>query len=172
VEKVLGLQTQLELHERLMAGLLLTSPISGRVVTWDVDQLLSGRPVQRGAVLLNVAQPEGAWEVELQMPEDRMGHVERARIAQGRELPVRFVLATDPGTTLQGVVQEIEHGAEVRGAEGSTVLVHVAFDQRELASPRYGAEVVARVHCGRRSLGYVWLHDVWAFVQKRILFRW
>jgi hypothetical protein len=40
-----------------------------------------------------------------------------------------------------------------------------------VAEPRPGATVVARIHCGRRALGYVWLHEVWEFIQSRVLFR-
>ncbi len=39
------------------------------------------------------------------------------------------------------------------------------------ADLRPGATVTAKVYCGRRSLGYVWFHDLLAFVQSRILFR-
>ena len=35
-----------------------------------------------------------------------------------------------------------------------------------------GAEVSAKIDCGRRSLGYVWFHDVLEFIQTKILFRW
>jgi hypothetical protein len=33
---------------------------------------------------------------------------------------------------------------------------------------RPGATVVARVHCGRRSLAYVWLHEFWEAVRLRL----
>jgi hypothetical protein len=170
-EKLAGLERQLALHRRQIADLEVRSPIAGQVITWNVEDLLIHRPVRRGDSLLSVAQPDGDWELELRMPEDRMGHVGRAWNERGTELPVEFVLATEPGRTLHGTVKEIEYSAEVRGEEGSTVLVRVTIDRGDLADPRYGAEVTARVHCGRRALGYVWLHDVLAFVQKRILFR-
>ena len=51
------------------------------------------------------------------------------------------------------------------------VKVDVAIDRGALTEPRPGATVIARIHCGRRSLGYVWLHEVWEFIQTRILFR-
>jgi hypothetical protein len=105
------------------------------------------------------------------MPEDRMGHIARAARDAKEPLDVSYIVATDPGTTLAGHVKEIHHNAEVRGDDGNTVLVKVAIDRGALAEPRPGAEATARVDCGRRSLGYVWLHDLVAFVQSRILFR-
>jgi hypothetical protein len=50
--------------------------------------------------------------------------------------------------------------AEVLGDEGNTVLVRVAIDKRDLDHPSQGAGATGKVYCGRRSLGYVWLHDV------------
>ena len=86
-------------------------------------------------------------------------------------LKVTFILATDPHDELRGWIQEIHHQAEVRGEEGNTVLIKVDIRRDELPHHRPGAEVTANVYCGRRSVGYVWFHDLIAFVQSRILFR-
>ncbi|NBW97742.1 MAG: hypothetical protein EBR28_13705, partial [Planctomycetia bacterium] len=63
--------------------------------------------------------------------------------------------------------------AEVRTEEGNTVLVRVEIDRDRHAEEELGAgaSVTARIACGRRSLGYVWFHDVLSFIQTRILFR-
>ena len=37
--------------------------------------------------------------------------------------------------------------------------------------PANGATVRARVRCGKRAIGYVWLHDAIAYLQSRIFFR-
>jgi hypothetical protein len=43
---------------------------------------------------------------------------------------------------------------------------------REVVSdPKIGAEVTAKVYCGKRSVGYVWLHDLIDFIRAKILFR-
>ena len=55
--------------------------------------------------------------------------------------------------------------------EGNVVRLRTAIDKRQLAELHPGADVRVRVHCGTRSLGYVLFHDVWSFVQSRILFR-
>lgn len=51
------------------------------------------------------------------------------------------------------------------------MLIKVAIDKRELPDPRPGATVTAKIYCGRRPLGYVYLHDLIAFIQSRIIFR-
>jgi multidrug efflux pump subunit AcrA (membrane-fusion protein) len=166
-----SIDIQLELLARKRKQLEVRSPIDGEVVTWNVVDLLERRPVHRGDALITVADPSGDWELEVRMPEDRMGHIVRAQQANDGSLDVEYILATDPGTSLAGRVKEVHRSAEVRGEEGNTVLIKVSIDPGELSHPRPGAEVTARVHCGRRPLGYVWFHDLVAFVQSRILFR-
>ena len=167
----LSLTTQIKMLEQKQALLRVTSPIKGEVVTWDVRNILQRRPVLRGDFLMRVVDPAGEWELEVLMPEDRMGHIRRAQQEMGEDLRVEFISATNPGQTLEGRVVEVHDAAEVRGDDGNTVLVRVAIDKKQIDNPRPGAEVTARIACGRRSLGYVWLHDAWAFVQSRVLFR-
>jgi hypothetical protein len=85
---------------------------------------------------------------------------------------VEYILASEPGTTRTGEVREIHYSAEVRGEEGNTVLIKADIKQDEVPKWRPGTTVSAKVHCGSRALGYVWFHDVLAFIQSRILFRW
>jgi hypothetical protein len=86
-------------------------------------------------------------------------------------LEVSYILATEPGTVRYGRIAEMHRSAEVRGDEGNTVLIKVAIDKMELPLLRPGASVTAQVYCGRTVLGYSLLHDVIAFIQSRILFR-
>ena len=59
------------------------------------------------------------------------------------------------------------------GEEGNVVTIKVQLekDGHDLTDVRPGAGVTAKVNCGTASLGYVWFHDVIAFVQSKILFR-
>ena len=99
-----------------------------------------------------------------------MGHIARARRAIQEDLEVTFVLATHPGEQFVGRMDRIQTGAEVRPDEGNVVLLRVAIDKGKLPDLRPGATVTAKVHCGHRSFGYVWLHDLISFVQSKILF--
>jgi multidrug efflux pump subunit AcrA (membrane-fusion protein) len=290
-QKQLAFDNQWALYKVKQSELDVKSPINGLVVTWDLRNRLIHRPVQRGQTLLRVADPEGAWQLELHMPENRVGHIvafQRGLYEQSREklremlreetraklgeaaaaedvdkavdkalaavpdenlqekiaahlrqrlgnqlqaivatvadqdlhgkldavlreksyddaraklltllpevtdtelagrlrdlvpetseassdaLKVSYILATEPGTTHFGTVKEIHRSAEVRGDEGNTVLIKVAIDKTELPHLRPGATVTAQVFCGQRPLGYVLLHDVVAFIQTKILFR-
>jgi hypothetical protein len=174
--EVESLAAQLALYAEKKKELEIRSPIDGVIVTWQVRDLLLLRPVEKGQVLMSVADKTGPWELEIKMPDDRLGHVNRAAAeakAAGRELFVDYILATDPGTRHRGSVKEIHEQAEVRGDDGNTVLVRVTIDpslheKEELGA---GASVTARVACGKRPLGYVWFHDVLAFLQTQVFFR-
>jgi multidrug efflux pump subunit AcrA (membrane-fusion protein) len=171
LESLKSLRSQVELYERKAEELQVRSTVAGKVVTWDVQDLLIHRPVERGQMLLSVANVDGQWELEVRMPEDRMGHIARARTALGEKLPVTFILATEPGRSYEGTLEQVHARAEVHGEEGNVVLLKVAFNKSKLSQLRRGATVIAKVHCGRRALGYVWFHDLVEFVQSRILFR-
>jgi hypothetical protein len=171
-----SLEAQRKLYEAKKRDLDVRSPIDGVIVTWQVRDRLVLRPVEKGQVLMSVADKTGPWELEIHMPDDRLGHVNRAAAEAkraGRDLEVDYIVATDPGTRHRGTVKEIHEQAEVRGEQGNTVLVRVTIDpqRHEKEELGAGASVTARINCGRRPLGYVWFHDVLSFIQSQILFR-
>ncbi len=191
----------------------IASPIDGKVLTSKVRDLLLNRPVSTGTRLMEIADPTKDWELRIDVPEAKMGHVQRELDAlretdPDAELLVTFILATHPGDRLVGKVTHIDESAQVSGEEGNTVRMDVSFDQAQLlkllatddentgeegdeldAAPRpltpqeaeqiaelkrnlkVGADVKAKIHCGRAAVGYVLFHDLWEFVQSRILFR-
>ncbi|MDR1924613.1 MAG: HlyD family efflux transporter periplasmic adaptor subunit [Planctomycetaceae bacterium] len=179
------------LHKEQMANLIIRSPINGTVVTWDVKRRLSNkRPVSRMQYLMEIADETGEWQLELAMPEKRMGYIlehqkNLRKNDPNAKLRVEFIMATDPNKKYYGTVIEngIHDRAEVRSDTGSAaaassslniVLIKVALDDQDAlpASIRPGAECSARVDCGKKPLGYVLLYEVIAFVQKNVLFRW
>ena len=119
---------------------------------------------------MTVVDPAGEWELELRVPERRMGHIAEAHRQLSQKMRATFVLATHPGAKFEGRIIEIDRTASVRDEEGNTVLVRVAVDKSKLPELRDGSLVTARVHCGRRPLGYVIFHEVLETVQAKILF--
>lgn len=169
-----SLERQIAILREQEERLTVRAPVTGQVITWDLHRELLGRTVEPGQVLMEIADPTGNWELEVLMPDDRMGHVATAarELAEEGNLSVRYHLATDPGVERQGLVQEMHLSAEVRGEQGNTVLMKVDIDRSTLPEQlRPGATVRARVYCGRRSLGFVLFHDLVAFIQSRVLFR-
>jgi multidrug efflux pump subunit AcrA (membrane-fusion protein) len=190
-EEVKSLLASLVQQQKILRAqrldLELHSPIDGTVLTWNAKDLLAARPVARGQALLTVADMNGPWVLELQVSDNRIGHVleaqqreAEAREAEAREapqgttaeLPVSFLLATGPGVSYNGKVARVALSTESDKTTGATVLVTVGFNRAEIPPEqlRPGATVMARIHCGRRSLGYVWLHELWETIQSRLLF--
>jgi multidrug efflux pump subunit AcrA (membrane-fusion protein)/GAF domain-containing protein len=170
-ELVASLMRQHDLLTAQEEALHVTSPIAGQVLTWDLPQLLQSRPVHRGQALLTIADPSGPWDLELEVPDRDAGYVLEARQAvDGGALRATYRLATDPGTSHPTTVDRVAQSIE-RTATGDPVLrVLAGVDPRELANSRPGATVLARIHCGRRSLAFVWLRDMYYAVTTRLWF--
>ncbi|MDZ4659648.1 MAG: biotin/lipoyl-binding protein [Bythopirellula sp.] len=179
-----SLEKQRALMKEKEAQLSVTSPINGRVVTWKVRDLIENRTVHKGQRLMEVADPSSDWELEVYLPEAKMGHVveyfqELRQKDPNAKLEVSFILATHSAEHLSGTVEEIDTSAEVQGEKGNTVRMIVSFPQEDLKrlvkdpanELKVGADAKAKVMCGQRAVGYVLLHDLFEFVQSRILFR-
>jgi multidrug efflux pump subunit AcrA (membrane-fusion protein) len=179
-----SLEHQRKLLDEKQAELTVTSPIDGRVVTWKVRQLIENRNVQKGQRLMEIADPASDWELEVYLPEAKMGHVveyfqELRKQDPNAKLEVSFILATHSAEHLTGTVEEIDTSAEVQGEKGNTVRMIVSFPQEDLkrlvSDPanelKVGADAKVKVMCGQKPVGYVLLHDLFEFIQSRILFR-
>jgi multidrug efflux pump subunit AcrA (membrane-fusion protein) len=169
-QQLTNLRAEQDLLQRERAKLVVNSPLAGRVLTWDVVNRLIARPVERGDVLVTVADLSADWNLELDVPDDGIGHVMAAREALRPDLPVEFRLSSDDRELHIGHIKQISMIADVGEEDGSTpeptVLVKVAFDEDALGERarqglRPGVSARAQIACGRRALGYVWLHDIW-----------
>lgn len=153
-----SLTRQKLLLDKEQASWELTSPIAGQVLTWDVETLLAGRPVERGQVLLSVGNTAGDWEIAAQVRERDVGHLfADAADPQGRS--VEFAFSTAAGQTLTGRVTGVSQVAEINERGESTVRVSISFDREQATQLRPGVSVWTRIRCGNHALGYVWFHD-------------
>lgn len=143
--------------------LVIKSPISGRIITWDVKKLLDKRPVDVGQVLMTIAADDTEYEAELFLPERRVKHVVEYRDKMkakdpGKDMAVTFIVMTDPGISHSGEVVDIHPGADPSEEHGNMVRIRVK-PQDEIKNPRPGATVTGRVHCGRAPLLWCKLHE-------------
>ncbi len=169
-QKLANSRHERELLQRERERLVVTSPIAGRVLTWDVGHQLLARPVERGEALVTVADLSADWELDLDVPDDQIGYVLAAQKELQPDLPVRFRLSSEEQAEHVGKVIEVCQTANVAPDKTSrpkpTILTKVAFDTPQLLQEvggelRPGVSARAQIACGRRSLGYVWLHDIW-----------
>ncbi|WP_437203696.1 efflux RND transporter periplasmic adaptor subunit [Planctomicrobium sp. SH664] len=162
--KLRKLQSRLE-------KLIVRAPADGVVATFQLKQLLQNRPVRRGEVLLEVMQPEGPWRLELEVPEYRMGHVMTAmRKSADGKLPVEYVLATSVETSHRGELTNIATRSNQSEKEGTIFECYADIDPADLPNRNIGAEVIAKIECGKKSLFYVLFGDVVEFLQQRLWF--
>ncbi len=166
-EELKGLAAQLEIVRRQQVALAVNSPLNGIVITWDPERQLAGRPVKRGDSLMTVADTSGVWQLLLDLPDRSTGHVLAARKLR-EAVPVSFQLGTNPGAIGQGTVAFISPATQLSAESQPAVRIHVELKNEDSSQFRPGATVIARIHCGRRSLGYVWLHELWESMRLRL----
>ena len=153
------------------------APISGEVMDWNLENKLIGRPVRRGELLMEIADLSQPWELELLMPEKRIGHVleyqKKLEANNQGTLQVEFVLASTPNERHKGEVVSIHRRAEVRGEDGNTAMIKVRLTEPEkldMDELRPGISVTAKIHCGKKPTGYVMFYQAIEYLQKTVLF--
>ncbi|MCH9656773.1 MAG: efflux RND transporter periplasmic adaptor subunit [Planctomycetes bacterium] len=165
-----SLGEQLDLLKKQQEALTLKSPLAGEVLTWDFEEKLLTRPVQRGQRLLTVANLKGPWILNMQVPDSEIGHILEAQRKSPTPLNVSFLLLTDLDQTYQGTIEKIAATAEPDEDGIPTVQITVKLDHELIKGLRPGASVLPEVDCGTRSLGYVWLRRLIETVQRDVLF--
>ncbi|MCA9017727.1 MAG: efflux RND transporter periplasmic adaptor subunit, partial [Planctomycetaceae bacterium] len=169
-ERLKSLSDQRALLKQQQDALTLKSPIPGEVLTWDLQEKLLARPVQRGQRLLTVADLKGPWILKMQIPDSEIGHVLEAQRASKSPLTVSFLLLTDPDQTYQGTIETIAAAAEPDAEGIPTVQITVKLEHESIKGLRPGASVLPQINCGKRSLGYVWLRRLFETLQRELFF--
>ncbi len=184
-----GAIEQLKIIDEQLKQLEIRAPHKGKITTWEPRKNLIGRPVEIGQELLQIAELEGEWVMEVDVPDDDMGPVLEARrrldedIKAGKKPPgsalsAYFVTATDPEHRYTGYVRRISSKAEtVEGKHVVKVTVGFSEDIRKdfmtrNQALRPGAGVSARIDCGQARLAYVLFRDVIHVFYESVLFRW
>ena len=203
-----NLRAQQELVRRQQKDLVITSPISGTVVGWQLQRRLVDRPVSRGNLLVSIVNHDGPWSLRLQVPDHDAGPVLEAFQGKG-DLPIKFAVATNPNASFAASLKDVSTAARL-DANGDHVIDATAmvplidakasvddnatetqvslaggvgsFDVEKFAigdgdldtfdpqNVRIGADVTARIACGKRSIMRSWFSDVFDFVNRNVLF--
>jgi hypothetical protein len=159
-EQIRGLDERQAMLAREQAELIVKSPAAGEVITWNAQQRLAARPLQRGDSLLTIADPSGPWELELRVESRKAGRLLAARSGANRPQRVSFVLATAPGVTLEGTVKHVAERIEIDETGESYLLVTVEVPKDLQQQPAAGAAAMARIDCGRTNLAEAWFHEI------------
>ena len=156
------------------------SPITGEVLTWDVAQSLEARPVNRGQKLLTIANPKGIWLLEMKIPDRQIQQVQQQLKQHSKQhkerIRLTFILATEPDQTytLEKEATEFHLSTttetDISGEAFVRLTVEVNHELIPQEALRPGATILPKLHCGKRSLGYVWFHDLIHVIKTKVLF--
>ena len=190
--KLESTQEQIDLIQDQKQLMEVRAPVAGIITSpFEAKRELAGRPVEVGQELVQIAATDKDWVLEVEVPDDDMGPVldaERrlkAEVAAGQKPPgttlaAYFVTMTDPEHRYEGYVRRIAAKAETVESK-HVVKVTVGFDdtvrqdflrRNQVKELRPGAEVRARIKCGKARLAYVLLRDVIHVFYETVLFRW
>jgi multidrug efflux pump subunit AcrA (membrane-fusion protein) len=166
-DRIRNLESQLRILQAKQSALVATSPIDGTVLNWKPADYLRARPVERGTALLEIGDLKGEWVVELDVIDRRAGHVLKSLESQANDVTVSFVVATNPEQRYEGRIIRTAETTHLDENGESAVRVEVDVDESKIPQLRHGAAIIAKIDCGRRSLGYVWFHELIEELERR-----
>jgi biotin carboxyl carrier protein len=152
------------------------APLTGKVVTFDAHEQLLGKTVKPGDPLVRIAGVKGTWEIELQIPERNVGPIREGLLAsENGFVEVDVLLASQPHRTYKGRLYKDGLGGETKVVDNAVVLparVRIVDEDliQQIETMPVGLEVRSKVHCGPRSVGAVWFHELWEFFYEHVIF--
>lgn len=163
-----SLRRELAIKLQEAENLEVRSPLDGRIVNWKVQDNLRHRPVNKGQSLMTIVAPDSTWSIELEIPERRLGHLIQYLDHHDDHPLVTFALASHPGQEYTGRLTQVDLRLDVYSDEGNAALATIEFDNAQVheALRRAGTRVNAQIHCGQRSIGYVWFHEFFETVRS------
>ena len=170
-----GMEDQLGLLRAKEKYLNITSPIDGTIITPNPKRRYKNFVANSSMALLEVADLDGEWQLELKIPEAKVGYVDEAfRNNDGKPLDVEFKIGTDASLNLKGTLESVAQRASPSeaGPPAYRAIVKIHPDQlykleEELRS---GASSTAKILCGKRSLGFVCFYQVYDFLRTKVWF--
>jgi hypothetical protein len=153
---------------------------------------LLGRTVKPNEVLQRVGNVEGAWQVELKIPQRNVGQIMRAYtdpklylLDNGRKyLEVDVLLSSMPDSRYTGWLYLDDLAAEAVPNKNEhdenepvvTAYVKLNLDgipqAKRIPETQFvsGLEVRTRIRCGDHALGYSLFHGVWEWFYEKVVF--
>lgn len=169
-QSIVHLEHRVELLKKRIQSLTIVAPVDGTIVTWDTQRKLINRPLSTGDLLMDVANTDGEWAVEIRVPERSVGYILEAWQNSGdAAIGADYLMATEPEKRYRGHLIDLSERTE--GWRGQQVVYGtIAVDPDAVPKLREGADIRARILCGQRSAGFVCLRELIEFFQMRVLF--
>jgi multidrug efflux pump subunit AcrA (membrane-fusion protein) len=158
-----GFTERLAFFEERQEKLEIVAPLAGMVVTPDLRRRLVDRPINRGDLLMTIAQTQGEWQIDLEIADNRVEFIENAIKEQHPEpLQVEFRLMSDSSKTWIGELKGLDYRSDVNEADGqSHVTATVSVSEEELdRSLRIGTRVFGKIKCGERNYFFLLSYEL------------
>lgn len=156
---------------------------------------LIGRTVRPNEEIIRVGNLEGAWQIEMKIPQRNVGQIMRAFTTPGKHLrengdtgrkylDVDVLLRSMPDTRYLGRLYLDELAAEAvpnkdeHDENEPVVTAYVKLNLDDIPKDKWvpreqfvtGLEVGARIRCGDQPLGYSLFHGVWEWFYEKVVF--
>ena len=160
--KIRSLNEKNEFYLKQVATLTLNAPITGKVTTEDLRQMLMNRPVGAGDPLVSIAEIDGDWHAELEINSVDLSYLDQQREA-GHS--IRFRSLASIQQEHEGHITEIEGFNSIDEDGNVTVAAFVPIDKKDFEHLRVGTPITGTIHCGRRSIAFVWTREIRDFLR-------
>lgn len=166
-----SLQNQLGIVDGRIANLMVRTAMAGQVFSDEPANEWIGRPVRRGEPMVDVADRQGPWLLELQIPERDVRHVIAAMEGSENHPMISFVFETSPDVERKTALDTIDLATQMDdtgqlSTEATAHLDGIGDLTDELRRP--GAGVVASIHCGSGRAGFVYFRRVLEFFERQV----
>ncbi len=161
-------------------------PASWKVVSADFVHQLSNRWVRSSDPLLHVGNTEGAWQIEMKIPQKHVSQLLRTYNSEkpNEFLEVDVLVTSAPTQTFKGRLYRRDIGAEAvqnkddHNESELIVYAYVRINDADMPPEDHipvkllvtGVEVHTKIRCGDHSLGYSLFHGAWEFVYEHVVF--
>ena len=162
-------------REMMSHVLEVRAPINGSVITWDLEQRLSGYPVDPNQTLATICQLDGQWQLEVDIPHNKVGYVDRA-LEKARDdndsktIEAQFALSTNPSKTYYGELERvsIRPYTDDSGIQKYRGIIKVDPQDVDLTELRPGAGATVKIHCGKVPLYKACFHQPIDWIQTHV----
>lgn len=164
---------QLELLKKLNQELTIVAKQDGKISSWDVRNRLLHRPVNTGDQLISIYAPESEWQLQVSVPEHRVGLVAEAlRKQQANEqepgLRTRIVLASHPNQVIEASLISLAAQATRQSSGSNVVFATAKLPHEGVPLKKDGAVANATIECGRVSAVWLLVRDAYWAIQSRL----
>jgi len=148
---------QLRLVEQQLSRIQLLAPSDGIVVSDDISQSL-GAPVKQGDMLFEIAAAQG-YLVQLMVDEREIAALSVGQIGHVK-------LTSLPHDVFEFSVKTITPLSEI--LNGRNYFRVEATLKGETTILRPGMTGTGKIIAGKRSLGWIWFHDIWHWISLKL----